>query len=172
MEHKPPADTQVPPVPPVPPVPEDIRALAARLDRLGAQERKAGEDASCRVAMRTTNLLHAEPAATAGTSVSGSARRAWLWFAAPTIAAAVVLLAVVMVMPRPGSMPDEDGTTNGVDILAAGIESDIDAYLAMDAYWDEDAFETGLAAISLDAAGLANQPTDTTETLTTLGDEL
>ncbi len=162
MEHQSPADTQMP---------EDIRTLAGRLDRLGAQEREAGEDASCRVAMRTVNLLHAEASAAPG--ASGSRRRAsWRWFAAPAIAAAAVLLTVVMVMPKPGPTPGENGAVSGVDVLAAGIESDIDTYLAMDAYWDEDAFETGLAVISLDAAELANQPADNTEPLTTLGDEL
>lgn len=154
------------------PVPEDIRALAARLEHLGVREREAGESVSLRVATRTTNLLHADSSADAVSTVSAGARRALLWFAAPAVAAAAVLLTVVMVMPHQRTAPIDGGTSNGADILAAGIEGDIDAFLAMDKFWDEDAFETGLAVISLDAAELANQPADATETLTTLGDEL
>lgn len=150
-------------------IPEDIRAVATRLERLGAEDRLVGEDVSHRVAMRTTNLLRAE--ATPGTRARplGRIRAAWLWLAAPAVAAGAVLVALMISVPQSGPTPGVTG--NGVEVLAAGLENDIDAFLAIDGLWDDDAFETGLAVISLDAAGLANQTT-TDETLEAMGSEL
>lgn len=147
-------------------IPEDIRAVAARLERLGTQDRLDGEDVGLRVAIRTTNLLRAE--ATPARPV-GRIRSAWLWLAAPVMAAAAVLVAVMISMPQTGPPPGETG--GGVEVLAAGLESDIDAFLAIDGLWDDDAFETGLAVISLDAAGLANQPA-TDQTFEAIGSDL
>ncbi|MFG0259881.1 MAG: hypothetical protein ACF8LK_05955 [Phycisphaerales bacterium JB041] len=148
-------------------IPEDIRAVAGRLDRLGAQDRSDGEDASFRVAMRTKNLLRAEAAP--GARPHGRLRAAWLWLAAPVTAAAAVLVAVVISMPPAGPTPGPSG--NGVEVLAAGLENDIETFLAIDGVWNDDSFETGLTLISLDAAGLANQTTPE-EALEALGSDL
>lgn len=150
-------------------IPEDIRAVAARLDRLGTKDRLDGEDVGHRVAMRTTNLLRAEAGPGTQPRSLGRVRAAWLWLAAPAMAAAAVLVAVMISMPQAG--PPTGVTGNGVEILAAGLESDIDTFLAIDGLWDDEAFETGLAVISLDAAGLANQTT-TDETFESMGSDL
>jgi len=150
-------------------IPEDIRAVAARLERFGVQNRLDGEDVGHRVAMRTTNLLRAEAAPVADAASFSRIRAAWLWLAAPVVAAGAVLVAIMISMPQTGPTPGVTG--NGVEVLAAGLENDIDAFLAIDGFWDDDAFETGLAVISLDAAGLANQTT-TDETFDAMGSDL
>lgn len=154
--------------------PDDIRELAGRLERLGERERRAGEDTSERVAMRTLAMLHGEVAGQIEPSRHGRLRAAWLWIAAPAVAAAAVLVAVMMVMPRQTTTPGS-GTVAGtdrVDVLAAGLESDIDTFFAMDDLWEDDGFDTGIAALSLDAAELASQPTTDTDALTSLGSDL
>ena len=149
--------------------PEDIRDVAAQLWRLGAQDRAAGEDVSGRVMMRTANLLVAGSVPGSRSPSSGRFRAVWLWIAAPAVAAAAVLFAIMMGMPQAGPRP---GTASrGVEVLAAGLESDIDALLAINDVWDDDAFETGLAVISLDAARLANQ-TDRDQTFEAMGSDL
>jgi hypothetical protein len=146
-------------------IPEDIRGLASRLERLGEQERLAAEDACARVCMRTTRLL-TDPQARPERA-GGVVGRLWLWLAAPAVVAAGVLVAVGVMSPGVATVPVE----SGVDVLAAGIESDIDAWLELDSMWHEDSFESTLAAISIDAAGIVTQP-DSFDSLPLLEDDL
>ncbi|VAX40570.1 hypothetical protein MNBD_PLANCTO03-2292, partial [hydrothermal vent metagenome] len=80
-------------------------------------------------------------------------RRLLLWLGTPALAAAAVLLLVLVLSPNPATMPE----SAGVEVLAASIESDIDAWLELDAMWADDSFESSLAALSIEASGLANQ---------------
>ena len=163
--------------------PDDIRDLAGQLEAFGEQERRDAEEACRRVAMRTTHLLHDSQSSGAGVSpASGSgvgvppARETFhsllLWIGTPALAAAAVLLLVMVMSPNPAATPE--GT--GVEVLAASIESDIDAWLELDAIWADDSFESSLAALSIDAAGLANQsvgsPMNSSETYPELEGDL
>lgn len=134
--------------------PQDIRELASQLEAIGEHERRAAGDACVRVTMRTTHLLTAPRAGERASDAGGRWQRLWLWLAAPAVAAAAVLLALQVVVPR-GPTP-ADGA--GVEVLAAGIASDIDAWMELDSMWRDDSFETNLAAISIDAAGINTQP--------------
>lgn len=130
-------------------LPRELRGMAAQLEALGELERLAAEDAVMRTTMRTAHLLREPPAR--APSAMERLRAAWLWIAAPAVAAAAValgLMAVTTVAP-PSAVP-----TDGTAVLAASIESDIDAWLAIDSMWSADSFETNLAAISIDAAGI------------------
>ncbi len=144
--------------------PDDIRDIAGQLEALGKQERRDAEEACRRVAMRTAHLLHDKQSSGAGVSpASGGGvgvptaretfRRLLLWIGTPALAAAAVLLVVLVMSPNPATAPE----SNGIEVLAASIESDIDAWLELDAMWAGDSFESTLAALSMDAAGLASQ---------------
>ncbi len=153
--------------------PQDIRDLAARLEELGERERLDAENACLRVTMRTGHLISggAASAADSGVGVSPASaserlRMIWLWLAAPAVAAAAVLVAVFVMSPN--AAITSEGT--GVEVLAAGIESDIDAWLELDAMWADDSFESTLTALSIDAAGLASESVGTVESLDTYPD--
>lgn len=129
-------------------LPRELRGMAAQLEALGELERLAAEDAVMRTTMRTAHLLREPPAR--APSAMERLRAAWLWLAAPAVVAAAVLLGVTMLNPpRPAALP-----VGGAEALAADIESDIDAWLAIDSMWSADSFETNLAALSIDAAGI------------------
>lgn len=130
-------------------LPQELRGLAVQLEALGELERLAAEEAVARTTMRTKHLLTERGAPTL--SVPERLRGLWLWFAAPAVAVAGVLLGVVVMRtpapsPRPADRPQA---------LADGIESDIDAWMELDSMWSSDSFETNLAAISIDAAGIS-----------------
>lgn len=147
--------------------PPDISELAAQLEQFGVEERRAAEDACARVTMRTARLL-TDPAPTdQPESVGEKFRRLWLWLAAPTVAAAAVLVAVLVMSPSAPTTP----VGNGVEVLAATIESDIDAWLELDAMWQGDSFETNLAALCIDAAGITTQ-SDSLDPLPSLESDL
>ncbi len=145
-------------------IPEDIRSLAEKLARLGAQERARGAEIIDRVIMRTTHELR--PAA--GAPVEGLlVRLRWvtLWLLTPAAALAAALLAIVSL--RPGLPGGPDGQPAGVGVLAANLEQDIDTWAELDSMWRRDAFESNLAVLSLDAADVATRA-DELGSLTTL----
>jgi hypothetical protein len=143
-----------------PVLPDDIRQTAERLRALAEAERHAGAACADRIAARTSPSLAAEPP-------QPRALKAWWARAAlPALAAAAVLLGVFLV---PGLRPTGPGAEAPAEVLSASIESDLDALVALESIWNDDGFETGLATISLDAAGVASQADDT---LATLGSEL
>jgi hypothetical protein len=141
-------------------LPRDLRGLAAQLHSLGELERLAAADAVMRTTMRTAHLLREPPAS----EPAGRLRALWLWIAAPAVVTAAALLGVLMFNP-PSPVTVPAGSDQG---LAADIESDIDAWMALDSMWRSDSFETNLAAISIDAAGITT--TTTTDSLDSLSD--
>ena len=146
--------------------PDDIRGIASQLEALGEHERRAAENAVLRTTMRTTHLLTDREADLGHTGFQF--RKYWLWFAAPAIAAAGVLLAVATTGPRPASPVLG---AESVEALAADIESDIEAWAAMDSVWSGDSFETSLVALSIDAAEMTTD-TETYEPLPVLDSDL
>lgn len=150
--------------------PEDIRALAGRLQRSGEEARRAGQDASHRVAVRTSNLLRSEGGST---ERGGENRLVWPFRIGVPLLAAAAVLAGLVIVSRPGVVHQPDTNPGaGADMLAASLEHDLDALAAMDEMWEEDAFETGLAVITLDAAGLFSEDGMQTDALGALGSDL
>lgn len=142
-------------------LPRELRGLAAQLDSLGGLERLAAEDAVMRTTMRTAHLLREPPVP----APAARLRALWLWIAAPAVVTAAALLGVLMINP-PSAVPVP---AEGAQDLAADIESDIDAWMAIDSMWRSDSFETNLAAISIDAAGITTTTTDSLDSLSDFG---
>ena len=167
--------------------PHDLRDLAAQLESLGEQERREAEEACRRVARHTTHLLHADNRAglspggagvSSGVGISPARetlRRFVFWLGTPALAAAAVLLLVLVLSPNATTTLEH----TGAEVLAASIERDIDTWLELEAMWVDDSFESALAALSIDAAGLASQsvgsadsPADSSETYPELEGDL
>lgn len=128
-------------------LPLELRGLAAQLEALGELERLAAEDAVLRTTMRTAHLLRDRPTPAPGQRL----RALWLWLAAPAVVGAAVVVGVMMIRPPAPATTPPDGS----EALAADIEGDIDAWLELDSMWRADSFETNLAALSIDAAGIS-----------------
>lgn len=144
-------------------LPRELRGLAAQLEAMGELERLAADQAVMRTTMRTAHLLTDRSALGPGHRL----RALWLWLAAPAVAAAAVAVGV-LILRTPQPSP---GPLDSPEALAAGIEGDIDAWLELDSIWRADSFETNLAALSIDAAGITTG-TDSLNSLPDLAGEL